>query len=61
MDDKQELPFEQLIEAFPEFVHRALLTMFNETIQKHYVVTGLTRFPDGKYVVRIQKKLSPED
>ena len=51
----EELPHTQFIEVYEEMFRRAILQVFNKSIQKNYRVTGYAPMPDGKIVIRLER------
>lgn len=38
-------------------VNKAILGMFKKHIRDNYYVSGFTQFPDGKWIVRLERTL----
>lgn len=57
----QEKPLTVFHEIYPEQVKQALIALFNPEIQKFYYITGWAQMPDGMWVVRLRRKIFPND
>lgn len=44
--------------AFEDSLCAHILTLFNDEIQQHYVVTDVVQLHDGNYVVRLERNFS---